>query len=66
MAKVCQNLAVAEGHPASVSNNLIDLIGHMNTDRALALLHGAPTATREEADVQQRLLAAHAALQKAG
>jgi hypothetical protein len=29
MAKVCQNLAVAEGHPASVSNNLADLIGHV-------------------------------------
>jgi hypothetical protein len=66
MAKVCQNLAVAEGHPASVSNNLADLIGHMNTDRALELLRGAQAANREEADVQQRLLAAHVALQKAG
>jgi hypothetical protein len=66
MAKVCQDLAVAEGHPASVSNNLADLIGHMNTDRALDLLRGAQAANREEADVQQRLLAAHVALQKAG
>jgi hypothetical protein len=66
MAKVCQNLAVAEGHPASVSNNLADLIGHMNTDRALELLAGAQAANREEAEVQQRLLAAHGALQKAG
>jgi hypothetical protein len=66
MAKVCQNLAVAEGHPASVSNNLADLIGHMKTDRALALLQGAQAANQEEADVQQRLLAARAALQKAG
>jgi len=57
---------VAEGHPASVSNNLADLIGHMNTDRALELLRGAQAANREEADVQQRLLAAHVALQKAG
>jgi hypothetical protein len=66
MAKVCQNLAVAEGHPASVSNNLADLIGPMKTDRALALLQGAQAANQEEADVQQRLLAARAALQKAG
>jgi hypothetical protein len=66
MAKVCQNLAVAEGHPASVSKNLADLIGHMNTDRALDLLRGAQAANREEADVQQRLLAAHVALKKAG
>jgi len=66
MAKVCQNLAVAEGHPASVSSNLAELIGHMKTDRAVALLKGAPAANDEEADVQQRLLAADAALQKAG
>jgi len=66
MAKVCQDLAVQDKNPAAVSDNLAALIGGMNTDRAVALLHGAKPADPDEADVQQRLRAAYAALQRAG
>jgi hypothetical protein len=65
MAQVCQNLAVVDREPASVSNRLAEIIGGMKTDRALALLGGVTPATREEAKVQQRLQSIYDALQKA-
>jgi hypothetical protein len=65
MASVCQRLAVANHEPASVSGRLGEMIGGMKTDRALALLGASMPATREEADVQQRLRSVLDALQKA-
>ena len=65
MARVCQNFAVADREPASVSDRLAEIIGGMKTDRALHLLSGAAPATGEEAEVQQRLRSIYAALQKA-
>jgi hypothetical protein len=66
MAKVCQNLAVSDSHPASVSTDLAEMIGGMRTDRAVALLHGDQPTTQDEADIQQRLQTAYAALRRAG
>jgi hypothetical protein len=65
MAKVCQNLAVSAKHPAAVSNNLSAVIGDMDTGRAIALLNGATPTSADEADVQQRLQTAYAALRRA-
>jgi hypothetical protein len=65
MAKVCQQLAVANGEPGSVSNRLAEVVGGMRTDRALALLRGGTAETRAEAEVQQRLRRTVDALQKA-
>jgi hypothetical protein len=50
MVRVCQRLAVVNREPSSVSDRLAEMIGGMKTDRALALLAGAPPATAEEAE----------------
>jgi hypothetical protein len=65
MAPVCQNLAVQARSASAVSEALREIIGGMPTDRAIALLGGAKATNAEEAEVQQRLISANKALQKA-